>query len=691
MTNKKYFLSLAFIAVFNILFAYFIPYNVLPSAIHDDFLFYRLGDSLASGNWLGKYENTTLIKGFFYPAFIGVSVFTHLPLRMLEGILICLSSFYFISFLGFSKVSKNTLLILFGLIVFYPLQYGANDFRLLRDTIYPQLLLCIFTSLFYIVYFLQTSSSNLVKYYFHNVIFVLAIFSFWNTREEGVWILPALSFLVIVLIIISLKFNNFKKLLVLTSFSLLLFGSLDIALKCFNKYYYDYYIATTFKDTNFQSAYGSLHRIDNNKLLYNSVTHDEWNTLFKVSPSVAELKNYINGPGYDSWSKMACEAIKTQGLNINESGCNNEMPVGFLMFSLLDGIWSIGYRTPKQISDFMRKVASEIDFACDSKVIDCRNKPMNMMPPALSGGKIDYSRIFKNFIDSLRTIVNFKNRDIFTYFTSGDFNKIKSINEKIGGFVFPFQNAVTDDSALCLAPSKLMLGTEKPGFIDGIEYKNFGIYVYGWALNSSNNKFTSIEIVSNGSKVCSVTPDVSRPDVLPSNPVNIGFTCIVPINYENNINSSFSAFAIDQKANIKYALNLTENVSLALRYGVKRSPSFSINESIGYLFNISSYLYSFMNKIATLFIPVFLILIIRNNNRLLGGIMLTFCILFISRTSLISILYYLGLAPANPLYLNSASYIYFLMASTSIVFATTMIYDYFIRLIQVRNETRLSD
>jgi hypothetical protein len=669
MKINKYLIAIFFLSLLKITYSYFIPFNILANAIHDDFLFYRLGESIASGNWLGRYDNTTLIKGFVYPGFISISILTHIPLRILESVLICISALYLISFLGLLKLSKAYRIILYAFIIFYPLQYSSIDFRLLRDAIYPQLLILIFVSLFYLAYY-QKYLINIkpVIIYFHIFIFIISSYLFLNTREEGIWITPALVFIFSILVFLCNKYKNTLFLLKLVFVIIISLSSLNILLKYVNKHYYDFYISTTFKDENFQSGYGSLHRINNNKLLYDSVTREEWNSLFKVSPAVAELKNYINGPGYDGWAKMACEALNTQGINISESGCSNDMPIGFLMFSLLDGIWEIGYRSPSKVSEYMQRVTVEIDYACNSGSLNCRTIPKNMMPPALTGGNLDYYSIFKNIINSFLTTINFSSPNIFTYFSSGDLNTIKTINKNIGGYVFPIKESISESIGLCQSPTDYKVNSGNPGFIDGIEYKDSKVYIYGWALNKFNTKFSNIEIVSNGSKICSVKPSISRPDILPSNSDDIGFTCIVPNNFTSYVGSNLNAFALDDKSKNKYLLNRTDNVILTLSNGVIYNSSFSIKQYIGDFFNLNSFLYSKLIKLLLYFVPLILMFFLYKKYYLVLFFMLTLILLYLSRISLLSILYYLGLAPANPLYLNSASYILFIICSITFVY-----------------------
>src|SRR5262245_33964745 len=60
------------------------PVFAIYIAMYDDALFIRLATALRSGDWLGAYDHLTLAKGMFYPLFIAVMSFLHIPLKFAE-------------------------------------------------------------------------------------------------------------------------------------------------------------------------------------------------------------------------------------------------------------------------------------------------------------------------------------------------------------------------------------------------------------------------------------------------------------------------------------------------------------------------------------------------------------------------------------------------------------------------------
>ena len=54
---------------------------------HDDYLFVRLAKSILNGEWLGPYDQLTLVKGPVYPLFLAVAHHTGLPLLFVQQLL----------------------------------------------------------------------------------------------------------------------------------------------------------------------------------------------------------------------------------------------------------------------------------------------------------------------------------------------------------------------------------------------------------------------------------------------------------------------------------------------------------------------------------------------------------------------------------------------------------------------------
>jgi hypothetical protein len=111
-TSQSFRLVLIFSIIIKLIYSFYIPINIIPSSPHDDYLFYRLAESISEFKWLGGYLNTTLIKGPIYPLFISISIFTHIPLRLIESVLIISVAFYVITYIRYFIKSIHTITVM---------------------------------------------------------------------------------------------------------------------------------------------------------------------------------------------------------------------------------------------------------------------------------------------------------------------------------------------------------------------------------------------------------------------------------------------------------------------------------------------------------------------------------------------------------------------------------------------------
>ena len=440
--QKNLLLGILGVTALKILWSYYIPLQLIP-APHDDLLFYRLAESVANLKWLGVFEQTTLIKGFSYPLFLSLSIFFSIPLRILEGALICSTSLYFVFAVKRVITNKLLILLLYTALIFYPFHYSLVDFRLLRDMIYSPLLLCIFSALFYIYLDANLKVTNRLILVLHPTVFSLALFFFLHTREEGIWIAPALVLFLIFIyrgyvsnanIIILLK-----KIFVMIS----VFAVLQGILLGLNTYKYRFTVVTILKDANFQSGFASLHRINSQKKWYEDISKQDWDTLFLASPAVAELRPFVQGGGYRFWTTITCDAMRSQGYNLALSDCPNVMPPGNVQFALMDALFQIGYRNPADISQYMGRVALEIDDACEAKKLKCKSKPPFMLSRNIFQEGIPTPVLWANIFRATQIAVIPKSISLSEFSSYFDLNMVPKMREKLGGYLFEPRNIST--------------------------------------------------------------------------------------------------------------------------------------------------------------------------------------------------------------------------------------------------------
>jgi hypothetical protein len=427
--------------VLQLFYSHYIPLQLIP-APHDDLLFYRLAENIANLKWLGVFDQTTLIKGFSYPLFLSISIFFKFPLRLLEACLICIASFYFV--MSVRKMIPNSFLVvvLYSVIIFYPFQYSLIDFRLLRDMIYFPLILIIVSTLFFIYLDGSNKANGRLSRFFHPATLGITFFFFWHAREEGIWVVPTILIISFFICRKYLQEKNTGALLKKIIVFILVFGLLQSILVGLNAYKYRTIVVTILKNSNFQSGYASLHRIDSTKSWYEDISKQDWDALFLASPAVAELQPFVQGEGYRFWTTITCDAMRSQGYNLGLSGCPNVMPPGNVQFALMDALFQIGYRKPADISQYMSRVALEIDGACEAKKLKCKSKPPFMLSRNIFQEGIPAPVLWANILRATQIAAKPKSITLSEFSSYFDLNMVPKMRDKMGGYLFDPKNVV---------------------------------------------------------------------------------------------------------------------------------------------------------------------------------------------------------------------------------------------------------
>jgi hypothetical protein len=715
---------IVFLCLLKVSLSYFLPVNLITYLIHDDFLFYRLAENISQNQWLGDYQPTTLIKGFVYPAFLALAIKTQISMRILEVVLICASIYYFVSSLQrFFK--PKFLLVLFAILLFYPFQYGATEFRLVRDAIYPQLLLLIFTALFFL-YQRSTQKINW-KQACHVLIFSVSIFLFFNTREEGVWIIPALG--VFILICLGAYYRHAK----LRSFCLsgvlvvLIYAALHMGLLAMNYKVYGSSITTIFKTKPYQEAYAALQRASTHRLPLDGMAHADWPAIFEVSPAAAELKPFVDGEHYAHWASIGCAAIRALNNNMALLNCDQAVPVGHFPYAFLDAVNSAGYKSLPQVLSYLDRLAQQINLACDERRITCKPYTGNVIEFELLGTPGAVRRIAELTKQALITTITYQSPSISAIAPTME-GREPYFDMKRGLHIFgldsPYKNLQTSPKLLT-ADSALTVSSNGKGVVDLLLYRNGILTIGGWGLTFTQTPYSAFEVLLNDQVICSVAPDIFRPELAQINTHNLGFLCsaIVLIGLQDQ--PKLEVFAIDSKARTKTLIANSQAVQSSLtntwneacylkanplvneavlagrmsatahweQYGLheerpcaplfnpltspekpiwnaaRSAEAFAVIEAI---YSASSSIYHYLNLLFTISIPLFFILAWKKKSNALLILGSVFTLLLVTRIVMMAVLDFLGLAPIIPLYLMSAFYAYFILGSLSLIYLLSL-------------------
>jgi len=397
--NRKFFLIILVISLIKIWLIAGIDIVGYSEAMYDDGLFIRNAKSLYRFGWLGSYNNLTLIKGPFYPTFIAINYWTGIPLLISEAIvyfLACILVLYVVR----KKVNNDYFLVfLFILLAFNPITYTTDLRRVIREGIYPALSIL---TIFSFIKLYITDTENLKERKKWIWLCGIALSCFWLTKEDGIWLMPALIFIVFYFIL-----DNYYKQRKITLKDLLFVASPFLILILFinavsiiNKVSYGLYNTVELKNKQFIRAYASLQRVKTSKEVpFVPVTKETREHLYKTIPSFAELKEFEDSV-FRAWAvyNPYCKTIP--------EACG-ETAGGWFVWALRDAAARKGYHKDAQTAQaYYERLADEVNAACEGGKLDCYPEN-NSLTPRLNQSHI--KPFFKAFFYAGRFIIRFEN------------------------------------------------------------------------------------------------------------------------------------------------------------------------------------------------------------------------------------------------------------------------------------------
>jgi hypothetical protein len=356
------FLPYLFFSILYLFIAFNLPISINTAAIHDDAWFMQNADHILNGRWLGPYSQMTLIKGATYPIFLAVNKLLHAPIQLSLSFLYLLACFWMAIFFRKSGASYLLALTLFIVILFQP---AIFPLRIVRENIYPALLIISFCGIAYIC-----SQTNQAKNKFVLLSSGISAGLFWTTREEGGWVIPAL--LIILLYGLYIRFKDYVELKVFLRnlawyFCFALIPILTIASINLSRYG-SFQLADT-QNSAFVNAINSINNVSiRSEESYLAAPFKKREMIYHISPSFSELREYFEVTG-KGWT--------THGCSVYPSTCG-DYANGWFIWALRDGVNSLGYySSASSANNFYHRITAEITQACNDGNLVCVN---NLIP-----------------------------------------------------------------------------------------------------------------------------------------------------------------------------------------------------------------------------------------------------------------------------------------------------------------------
>lgn len=374
--NKTYLILFIAVAAAYLWLVSGLPVPLLMHAAHDDQLYVKMALKILRGEWLGEYNELTLLKEPFYSVWLAFNYLTGAPVLLGQGILYVAAGALFIKSIAPHVRHQGIRLLIYTFYLFNPMVYTMNQTRMVREGLFiPLTVLVVSMTLIWFNHRNSRWKSRVCL----AIWLGLALMCFWITRMEGVWILPIFPFVLTALVWTKSREKGFsrnllkkKAALALIPIAIVYSGIHFIA--GINYLKYGVYDVVEFKQKEFISAYGALSRVKNNRERFIVIPSEAREKAYEVSPAFKELQPYLEGPSGKGW---AAEGCRTNSIN----PCDGKIRSSHFIFALRSAVKKAGYyRSATKTRDFYARIAEEINTACDNESLDCNSYRSTLAP-----------------------------------------------------------------------------------------------------------------------------------------------------------------------------------------------------------------------------------------------------------------------------------------------------------------------
>lgn len=434
--------------------------TALGGTVYDDRLFINNANALLQGHWLGPYSNTVLAKGPFYPMWIALMSRIGVPLLLSQHLLYIASCLIIVVALRPVIKSLWVLLLFFVLLMFNPMSFMSGIMtQVIREGIYPALTLLVFACGTGLYIRMRGAVPRAVPWAGG---LGLALAALWLTREEGLWIVPGVLF-----ILGATAFSGFKvkpaawRRVSLLLLPFVLFFAVILSVSYANKVRYHVFGVTDMKSPDFLEAYGALLRVKNkNWKPIVPVPENVREKLYEVSPAFAELKPTLSGEAGRRWTRFfdfLRECSKKdpevagyidQYFLSDVSGVwrtalydeNSDIYGGAFVWAFRDAVSVAGhYVSGKTAADYYRRLASEINAACSDGRLECGPARASLMPSWHSEYAVPF---LKSLVFGATSLVRLTGFDVNPAFSNGDPDSLRLFREITGETLSPSEFVV---------------------------------------------------------------------------------------------------------------------------------------------------------------------------------------------------------------------------------------------------------
>jgi hypothetical protein len=343
-------------------------------ATYDDALFLRTAASLLEGRWLGTYDHVTLSKGPGYPLFMAALHALGIPLAPGERLLQIAAGLALVQALRGLIPSAWPRMLLLALYLFDPSNYTSFLGRAVREGIYPAQVVLIFAGAIGVfTSILERREAPLGRW---AALLGVCTGWYWITREEGIWIAPALGLMFIATAVTLWRQRPGQGEDRTRLWPRLLWAPIGaaavlLATASANARVYGSFVTNEVREGAFARAYSAVIRVQDplgRRIDYVPLPRSARMALYRESAAFKELERSLER----EWISAAC--------HLNPSTCG-EIGGAHLMWALRTAASSAGhFRSASDAATFFARLAGEVEQACADGRVRCGRPTGSMLP-----------------------------------------------------------------------------------------------------------------------------------------------------------------------------------------------------------------------------------------------------------------------------------------------------------------------
>ncbi len=344
------------------------PISIRAHLQVDDEFYTSSANFIAEGQWLGPYDHTTLAKMPGYPIILAGFKLVGISTRLGQDLLLVAASLALFGVMSLVRFGLLFRLCALGAILFSPATLSAGSMAyVLRESVYPSLTIIVLCAGLGTVV-----PGGMKRRLICSMGLGLSLALYWQIREEGIWIVPALVLMAVAGILLNpgakgSRIRSTATILLLSVLPIgLLFGG-RIGVMELNRKYYGVAIETELKSPEFVAAIGAIQRVKpKSRLPYEPVDRETMEGIAKVSPAFAEILPILRGP---------------TNRNSHPPTENNERTLDVLKWVVRRAASRKGHHRNAEVArDYYLRLATQINDACDSGKIPADERRDSLAP-----------------------------------------------------------------------------------------------------------------------------------------------------------------------------------------------------------------------------------------------------------------------------------------------------------------------